>query len=118
MATMVLEEDIADRALEAIGVKAFSQDAGSDERDRAAEMALMVYHRLIGLNLAPFETDDVPEWAQGPVIALVAAECIVPFGVPAERSQVVLALAATAIPRLTEQVAINIPKVRIRPRFY
>ena len=114
---MVLTE-IADAALELVGVKALSQDSSTEDQTKAGVVAEQVYDRLVGKGLAVFDSGSVPSWAQGPFIDLVAADLLPVYGVSAERAQIVAAKAAGAIGRLTEQIAQNRPRLPVRARYF
>lgn len=117
MAVMVLTE-IADYALEILGVKAVDQDSSSADQSKASAVAEQQYDRLITKGLAVFDSSSVPDWAQEPFAALTAEFCLAVFSVPAERAAMVLRQSSGAIGRLTEAVALSKPRRRIKAVYY
>lgn len=92
MATLTRAE-VAERALQALGVLAAGQDAVAEDTNRAGEAVDYVHALLRKEGLAPWATSAVPEWAQSAFIHLVAVELVPTFGVSGERLQSLMALA-------------------------
>lgn len=97
--------EVADRALEAIGVKAAGQDSSAEDANRAMESFDTVHARLRKEGLAPFATSAVPDWAQSSLIHLTALDLSAAFGITGARMQTVQALASTGYRELAKQVA-------------
>lgn len=116
MATLTRAE-IADRALELIGVKVAGQAASAEDFSLAGEKADNVWAKLRKLRLAPFAISAVPEWAQTEMIALVGFECAPSFGIGGERLQMLLAQARSARTELSRQAAATKPNrpVQVKP---
>ena len=83
MATLTRVQ-IADRALEALNVKAAGNSAVAEDGNLATEKTDAVYARLRREGLAPFSLSAVPEWAQTQLVNLVASDMAPSFGVSAE----------------------------------
>lgn len=64
--------DLADLILEAMGIKAAGQAATAEDSARAVEAITSAHARLRSEGLAPFELDDVPDWATTQVREIVA----------------------------------------------
>lgn len=103
MATLAKSE-VADRALEAIGIKAAGQSAAAEDANRAQESVDSVYQMLRKEGLAPFAVATVPEWAQPALIHLVAFDLAATFGLSGDRLQSVSSLAQKGHSDLATQV--------------
>lgn len=98
-------QQITDRALETLGIKAAGQSALAEDGNRGLEAFDAVYYRLRKEGLSPFATSAVPEWAQTQLINLIAWELAPGFGVSAGRSQLLAEAAQRATRDLERQVA-------------
>lgn len=96
---------IADRALEALGVKAAGVSAIAEDANFAREKVDAVHARLRKEGLAPYATSAIPEWAQTAFIDLVASDMAATFGVSGIRLQALGINQADARRELARQVA-------------
>lgn len=71
---------LADRVLEKLRVKAAGQSARAEDKSLAEQAIDSAHAELRKRGLVPFATSAIPEWAQRPLIAWVAAEISEEFG--------------------------------------
>lgn len=95
--------DIADKALEILGVKAAGQDSIAEDSNRAQESVDSVYQLLRREDLAPFSVSSVPDWAYSALAHMVAIDLAPLFGVGGERVQMVAAVASSGRQELIKQ---------------
>jgi hypothetical protein len=98
--------EIADKALEILGVKAAGQDSIAEDANRAQESVDSVYQLLRREDLAPFPVSSVPDWAYSAMAHLVALDLAPMFGVGGERLQATALVAATGRAELIKQANI------------
>jgi hypothetical protein len=110
--------EIADRALELIGVKVAGQAASAEDFTLAGEKVDAAWAKLRKLRLAPFALSAVPEWAQSELVQLVAFECAPSFGIGGERLQAIVAQAAKARTELSRQVGATKPNRPVQVKAY
>ncbi len=77
----------ADKALEALGVKAATQGASAEDGATSQAAARSLFERLQNEGLTNFEISAVPEWAQTPMQDILAWELVPSFGVSNQRRQ-------------------------------
>ena len=97
--------EIADRALEALGVKAATQDATAEDAARALESVTTVYSQLHKEGVAPFAISAVPDWAQSALIHLAALDLVPTFNSPDSRVTKIQAMAMKGRIDLATQTA-------------
>lgn len=90
MATLT-QSEMANRALEVLGVKHAGQDPSNEDSNRAQEAVLSAWYRLRKEGVAPFAVSAVPEWAQTALAHIVALDLAAVFGVSGERYQLLAA---------------------------
>lgn len=110
--------NIADRALEVLGVKAAGVSAVAEDGNAALEKTDAVYARLRAEGLAPFALSAVPEYAQTQVIHLVASDLAPMFGVSGERLQSLGINEMKARRELATQVAVGRAPTPIKPEWF
>ena len=113
MATLTRQE-ISDRALEALGVKAAGVNAIAEDGNRSKEKVDAVYNRLRREGLAPFALATVPDWAQTQLINLVAVDLAPDFGVSGQRLQLLGINQEASRIELGRQVANMVPPIPVR----
>lgn len=110
--------EVASRVLEMLGVNGAGQSPSSEDSNRAGEAIDSAYKRLRKVGLAPFLTSAVPDWAQTPLIAIVAADLLATFGVGGERGQLVRSEATQGMVELARYMQAKRHPVAIRARYY
>lgn len=74
------KSELGEQALKYLGVKAAGQSVSAED---AADVALAIdsiYAQVRTFGIAPFSVDEIPEWAQWPLMKWVAVEVGPLFG--------------------------------------
>lgn len=111
-------DEVANRALEALGVKAAGQDSSAEDLNRAGESVDGIYNMLRKEQLAPFAVSAVPEWAQSALIHLSALDLVATFGTTASRLETIRTLASKGRSDLATQVASTRAPIPIRAEYF
>jgi hypothetical protein len=97
--------ELADRALEALGILGAGQSS-SGEDNGLAQSAVDTVHGMLRKELGlPFATSAIPEWAQSALTHLTALELCAIFGITGARMQAVTMLADKGRSDLATQMA-------------
>ena len=106
---------MVDWSLEILGVKPAGQSASAEDADICGRHYDSAYSRLRKRGLAPFSSNAVPDWAQGPVAQYVARDCASAFGIVGEALSTLDRDQAVAVRELTEQVAVSPQQTPVVP---
>jgi hypothetical protein len=107
-------EDLANRVLEHMNVKATNQSVSASDYVIASEAVDSAHDRLRGLGIAPFELTAIPTWAQIPMRDYVAGDLGRAFGLGDS-----LKLGQRAAEHdLRKQCAIHKQEIRTKADFY
>jgi hypothetical protein len=87
------QAEVAQRALQAIGIAPAGDSPSAEDSNRASEVVAAVYAMLRKERLINFAISAVPEWAQQALIHLTGLELCAEFGIGGERLQNVSLLA-------------------------
>jgi len=118
MATLT-KADIAGRVLEHLGVKPSRQAASAADTAVAEEAVQSAWARLRYELKAPFDVDEVPEWAWIPLRNFAARDLVDAFGITGERLQSILSSAMRADRDFAIQSAgHHDPRIATAPRWF
>jgi len=76
---------LRNRVLERLGVKGRGQSAAAEDAQAVDDLWVSLYEQLLAEEHAPFTSGAVPEWAQQPLVKMLAGEAAPLFGFHGER---------------------------------
>jgi hypothetical protein len=117
MATMTKSE-IADLVLESLGVKAFGQNATTEDSTLVQKAIDTAHDQLRKRRVAPYELSAVPEWAQIPLRDYVSADLVTVYGISGERMQLLLSSKLRALSEMAMQAAPKVMLPHARPDYF
>jgi hypothetical protein len=79
------QEELRDRILEHLAVKAAGQAASAEDAALVDELVTSAYDRLNKFGIVPFPLTAIPTWAQTPLRDFVAIDASPSFGKPVDR---------------------------------
>ena len=110
--------ELRNRVLTYLGVLAAGETARAEDA-ALVDSAIDASHAMLrGLELAPFSTDEIPEWAQLPFRDYVAGTVVSDFGLGLQRRAEVLSAALVGRQSLSAQVNNASMTSPLRVRFY
>jgi len=76
---------LATRTLEHMGLIGEGQSASSEQQNRTEDLIDSIYPQLRKIGLAPFPTTAIPEYAQQPLIKIIAGDLAFRYGFSGQR---------------------------------
>lgn len=105
-------------ALERLGVKALGQTAAAEYASRMDDIWTSLYSQLYAEQLLLFDSDSVADWAQQPLVKILAAEAAPEFGFVGPRLAGILGAGAEGMRELATQARGKRKRIPAKANFF